>query len=100
MPAPAGVGQLHAPVVLDRLRADRYSLSADHRQRSRQLVGPVNLMRRKPILAAIVVLALAGARVYYYGGGSVPSAPRPLYPLPAPNPTAHRNAFYSARGDV
>jgi len=60
----------------------------------------VNLMRRKPILAGIVVLALAGALVYYYGGSSVPSGQAPLDRLTAQNQSDIRNAFNAARDDV
>ena len=57
-------------------------------------------MPRKPILFAIVVLALAGALVYYYGGSSVPSGQAPLDRLTAQNQSDIQNRFNAAQDDV
>ena len=57
-------------------------------------------MRRKPMLAAIVVLALTGALVYYYGGSSAPSGQAPLDRLTTQNAADVRNAFNAAQDNV
>ena len=57
-------------------------------------------MRRKLILAVVVVLALAGTLIYYYGGTQVPPGQAPLYRLTAQNLTDLRNAFNADQDDV
>jgi hypothetical protein len=57
-------------------------------------------MRRKLILAAILVVALFGIFVYLYGGGRTPPGQAPLQALTPQNLSEIKNSFNSASGAV
>lgn len=57
-------------------------------------------MKRKFILAVILILVLAGTAIYFYGGGRVPAGQPPLQSLTAANVSLIRNAFNAAKDDT
>jgi hypothetical protein len=58
------------------------------------------LLKRKFILAAILILVLAGVGIYLYGGGRTPNGQPPLQSLTPANVSLIRNAFNTAKDDT
>ena len=57
-------------------------------------------MRQKLLLAAILVDALTGAVLYFYGDGQAPPGQAPLQNLTAANLAGIKNSFNTAKDDV
>jgi len=57
-------------------------------------------MKHKLVLAAILVAALTGAVLYFYGGGQAPPGQAPLRNLTAANLDGIKNSFNAAKDDV
>ena len=57
-------------------------------------------MKRKYIVAVVLVAALTSAAFYLYGGSHTPAGQPPLRNLSAPSAGDLRDAFNAARNDV
>jgi hypothetical protein len=66
----------------------------------RPICGGIDGVKRTLILSAIVILALAGAGLYLYGGGHTPADQPPLQDLTPANVPVIRNAFNAAKDDT
>ena len=57
-------------------------------------------MKRKYIVAPVLVAVLLAAVLYLYGGGQTPPGQPPLRSVTAQNVADIKNQFNAARGDV
>jgi hypothetical protein len=100
VPAPAERHGITIVVGSRRVCSDLHLVSPSDGKCIGQFVGPLILMNRKRILAAVIAITLAGAVFYFYGGSQTPAGQPPLKRLTIENSGDVKSAFNTAKDDV